>query len=189
MKITRTAVFLVLLCLLVTAQTKDLGQKVFFNDEAPINLAVDASVASYHIDSPYVLFVLYMGTDKDMSALINREDVIMIYNNEEYNMVSFDELRKEYDKDRRDYNFYMQTDKRSLITSQMRFYTFQWNLDFFPARFEQVTRTDEGGISSTVGFRTKAYFKNPGFKRGDPVLIKVIDRKKPEMWGSASAVL
>jgi hypothetical protein len=189
MKIVQLTVIVVALCLLATAQTQDLGQNVFYSDEGPINIALDATVASYHIDSPYVMFVLYMGTDKDMSALIDREDVIMIHNDVEYTMTSFDELRKEYDKDRRDYNLYMQTQKQSLITSQMRFYTFQWNLDFFPARFERVTRADQGGISSTVGFRTKAYFKNPGFKSGDQVLIKVIDKKKPDMWGAVSAVL
>lgn len=189
MKLVRLAAFAVVLCTLLAAQTQDLGQKVFFSDVGPINIAVDASVASRLVDSPYVMFVLYMGTDEEMSAQINREDVVLIHNDQEYPMTSFDELRNNYDQERRDANIYARQGKQALVTSYMRFYTFQWNLDFFPPRATSVTRIDEAGISSRIGFRATTYFKNPGFKSGDNVVIKVIDRKKPEMWGAVSAIL
>jgi len=189
MKIMRLTVFMALLCLFLTAQTQDLGQKVYYNDEGPINIAVDAAVASRLIDSPYVMFWLYMGADENVSAQVNRENVILVFNNQEYAMASFDELRDNYDQDRRDLNIYARQGKQSLVTSYLRFYTFQWDLDFCPARFENVTRVDEGGFSSTVGFATKAYFKNPGFKTGDQIAIKVFDKKNREIWGAVAAVL
>lgn len=189
MKMMRLAAFVAMLCLLLTAQTQDLGQKVFYNDEGPINIALDASVASRLVDSPYVMFVLFMGTDKDLSAKVHRDNVTLIYNNQEYSMPSADDLRKNYTQDRRDLNIYVRQGKQSLVTSYMRFYTFQWNLDFFPAQAENVTRINEGGFSSSVGFMTKVYFENPGFKAGDTIVIKVIDRKKPDMWGAVSAIL
>ena len=189
MKITRTMLLVVMFSLLIAAQTQHLGQKAFFSEEGPINIAVDAAVASRLVDSPYVMFVLYMGADENVTAQIHRDDVILIHNNQDYHMVSFDELRDNYNQDRRDLNIYVRQGKQSLITSYLRFYRFQGSLDFFPARFENVTRTDEGGISSTIGFATKAYFKNPGFKTGDQIVIKDFDKKNQEIWGAMAAVL
>jgi hypothetical protein len=40
-----------------------------------------------------------------------------------------------------------------------------------------------------TGFRTKIYFKNPGFKKGDKVMFKVWDKKNPKLSGEVSIVI
>jgi len=37
-----------------------------------------------------------------------------------------------------------------------------------------------------LGFRTRLYFKNPGFKKGDEIVITVKDDKNPELTGSCA---
>jgi hypothetical protein len=44
-------------------------------------------------------------------------------------------------------------------------------------------------MAGMVGFRTKLYFKNPGFKKGDQLVISVKDRKDPEIFGSCAVIL
>jgi hypothetical protein len=36
---------------------------------------------------------------------------------------------------------------------------------------------------------TKCYFKNPGFKAGDKILIRVASNNKPELTGEVAVVL
>ena len=38
------------------------------------------------------------------------------------------------------------------------------------------------------GVRTKVYFKNPGFKKGDKVTFKAVDKKDPRLSGSVEVV-
>ena len=42
---------------------------------------------------------------------------------------------------------------------------------------------------SFTGFRTKVYFKNPGFKKGDKVTFRVWDKKDPKISGEIEVVL
>jgi len=44
-------------------------------------------------------------------------------------------------------------------------------------------------MAGTFGFKTKLYFKNPGFKTGDTLVIKVRDKKNPELVGAVAVVL
>jgi hypothetical protein len=71
----------------------------------------------------------------------------------------------------------------------MRWYRFQTAWDFFPARGQNVRKTDEGEISAQEGFQTKAYFKNPGFKAGDTIIIKVLDTENELIWGATAVQL
>ena len=86
--------FKILLALLVltvaaVAQTKDHGLGAFSNEQGPIMLAVDASVASRDLASPYVLFVVFMGAkDQKENIVVAREGVSLIYNGQEYKMPS-----------------------------------------------------------------------------------------------------
>jgi hypothetical protein len=48
---------------------------------------------------------------------------------------------------------------------------------------------DQGSMYSFTGFRTKAYFKNPGFKKGDKVTFKVWDKKDPNVTGQVDVVI
>ena len=140
------------------------------------------------LDSPYVPFVLYMGADPSVIANINRSDVTLVHDGRSYQMVGIKELRKEYDHDTRDYRMYSRFSKENLALSRMRYYRFQTQYDFFPPRASNLRITDEASVSETIGFRTFAYFKNPGFKDGDTIVINVVDKEDSEIWG-ASAVL
>ena len=171
------------------AQTEHLGQEVFFNQEGVINMAVDASVASRNLDSPYVMFMLFMGADQGAYAKISRDTIFLMHNNETYAMPSLKELRENYDRDRLDLDLYRRMGKDSLILSNMRFYRFQTAYDFFPARGQNVRITDDGDMSSREGFQTKAYFRNPGFKAGDKIIIKVLDTENKVIWGACAVEL
>ncbi|NOR15923.1 MAG: hypothetical protein GQ544_09470 [Candidatus Aminicenantes bacterium] len=189
MKFFKSLLWIALTCSLSTAQTFNLGQNVFFNEEGVINLAVDAAVAVRNLDSPYVMFMLFMGADEGAIANISRDNILLVHNNQTYKMPSFKEFRKNYNKDNLDLNLYKRLGKDSLILSKMRWYRFQTAYDFFPARGQNVRITDEGEIVGREGFQTKAYFKNPGFKAGDKIIIKVIDTKNSEIWGAAAVEL
>jgi hypothetical protein len=40
-----------------------------------------------------------------------------------------------------------------------------------------------------TGFRTKVYFKNPGFKKGDRVTFRIWAKNDPKLTGEVSAVI
>ena len=189
MKFPRLIFILVLFAFMLSAQTIDLGNHVFFNDEGKINIAADANLAVRVLDSPYVPFVLYLGADPRVIATFSRNDITMIHNGKAYNMVDIKELRQEYGQDTRDYRLYERFNKDNLILSRMRFYRFQEQYDFFPPRAGNIRITDEASVSETIGFKTFAYFKNPGFQDGDQIVIQVIDKKKSEIWGATALVL
>jgi len=189
MKLLKIGFFLGLLTLMLSAQTIDLGTHVFYNEEGAINLAVDANMAVRILDSPYVPFVLYMGADPSVIANINRNDVTLVHDGRSYQMVDIKVLRKEYNHESRDYRMYSRFSKDNLALSRMRYYRFQMRYDFFPPRASNIRVTDEASVSETIGFRTFAYFKNPGFKDGDTVIINVVDKKDSEIWGASAVVL
>jgi hypothetical protein len=171
------------------AETEYLGQAAFYNGEGKINMAVDASVVFQKMDSPYVMFMLFMGTDKDITATVHRDDVVLVYKDQEYKMSGRIQLYEDYRGVRSDINLYTRLGKEAVISSYLRFYRFQWSYDFFPVKGGRVKITDEGEMTSTVGFKTKAYFKNPGFQDGDKLKIKVRDKNDPEIWGSCEVEL
>ena len=190
MKIVRFVLLLSMVGLLVMAQTQHLGQHVFINEEGAINLCVDAGLAVERLDSPYVPFVLYMGTDKG-AATVTRENVFLIHNDTAYNLPELKVFRSEYKGDSADYRQYNQIymGQESLVMTRLRDYRFEWAYDFFPPRASGRTVASQAGISNIIGFKTFAYFKNPGFKKGDQILIKVIDRKNENVFGACAVIL
>jgi len=189
MKLLRSLLFLMLTCSLMLAQTIHMGQEVFFSEEGVINLAVDAAVASRNLDSPYVMFMLFLGADQGAVARFSRDTIFLVHNNQTYKMPPLKEFRENYNQDTRDLNLYRRLGKESLVLSKMRFYRFQTAYDFFPAQGQNVRVTDEGEITAREGFQTKAYFKNPGFKAGDTILIKVLDMDNNLVWGVTAVEL
>jgi hypothetical protein len=173
------------------AQTQDLGQGVFFNNEGEIILAADASLAISKINSPYIMFMMFMAANGRERITVNRDDVVMIYKGQEYRMPPLKEFRKAYQETNRDMDLYSRLGKESLVSSQMRLYSFpSSNGDFFPSTgMSAQTSTNEGQFLSNIGFRTKFYFKNPGFQKGDQLVLKVRDRKNPELSGSVAVIL
>ncbi len=124
-----------------------------------------------------------------MEATISRDSVILVHNGQEHKMPSLAELRSNYNRDNRDLGTYLRMGKQALITSKLRGYDFQENVDFFPGRTESMIHTQEGSISSNIGFFTRVYFKNPGFEEGDIITIKVSDKDDPSISGSIEIIL
>ncbi len=191
MKSIKTSIVLLLtLSVAASAQfTISLGQSVFYNNEGAITLVIDAALAVRKLDSPYVMFMAYMVANTNENMQVNRKDVVMVYNGQEYNMPSLEEWRKEHRGANSDLTLYASLGKETLILSELRNYRFQWELDFFPVLGREPRHTDEGSFAGTIGFKTKLYFKNPGFKKGDEIVIKVVDSKNPELTGSCAVVL
>ena len=189
MKNLRYFILILLMSVSLMATSLDLGNSIFYNSEGSINLAADAGVVVRNMDSPYVLFVLYMSADKKISASINREDVILVHKGKEYLMPDLVEFRKNYQGDLRDQEMYSRLGKESLALSDLHHFWFNTYNDFFPVQASGRLPVDQGSISSHFGFKSKVYFKNPGFKSGDMVVIKVRDKDDPDIWGSVAIEL
>jgi hypothetical protein len=170
-------------------QTIDLGQSVFFSQEEDIIVAIDAALAVRKIDSPYIMFVAYFLARGYASLSIHRDGVFMIYNGQEYKMPTLEVWRKEYMAAQNDMTIYNTLGKEALANSELRNYSFPGTYDFFPVLGRGQRQTDEGSLAGTIGFRTKLYFKNPGFKKGDELVIIVTDRKNPEIKGTCGVLL
>jgi hypothetical protein len=188
LKIHRFLLFL-LLCALFSAETVYLGNNIYYDDGGAINLAADARVATRILDSPYVMFMLYMTADKDVSASIDRNNIVLVYKDKEYKMPSLSDLRKNYHADARDMELYWQLGMENLSFSDIRHYYFNLTGDFFPAQQTGDLPWDQGSVSGKFGFRTNVYFKNPGFKAGDVIVIKVWDEKNPNIKGEVTVPL
>ena len=184
-------VFIFLLVVATCApQTQDLGQGIFYNNEGAILIAVDAGVAIRKIDSPYVMFMAFMAASGSESMAVDRADVVMIYKDVEYKMPVYKEFQKAYSARRNDLTLYRNLGKESLALSPLRNFRFAETGDFFPVPgLSALSLTNEGSMAGMVGFRTTLYFKNPGFKTGDTLVIKVRDKKNPELVGAVAVVL
>jgi hypothetical protein len=191
MKILRSVFVVLVLCAMAYPQTEDLGMGAYSNDKGAIMLAVDASLVERDLNSPYVLFILYMAAKKeDQNITVSRNDVTMVYNGQEYKMPSVEELRKNYQGEIRDLGFYRQLGKEGIASSWIRLYKFPQRADFFPpVALRAPLAVDEGSMYSYTGFETKCYFKNPGFKKGDTLVLKVRDKKNPELTGEVEVTL
>jgi hypothetical protein len=172
-------------------QTNDLGMGAFENDRGPILLAVDAALVDFQLNAPYVMFVMYMAAkDQNKDIVVSRDTVIMTYNGKEYKMPSLRELRDNYRGEIHDLDFYRHLGKEGIISTWARFYNFPQRADFFPPlTLRSTVAVDEGSMYGWTGFRTKLYFKNPGFKKGDKVTFKVWDKKDPAISSSVDVVL
>jgi hypothetical protein len=190
MKIVRIAALCGLLCVFAYAQTVDLGMGAFSSSEGAIDLVVDASLVNHKINSPYIMFMAYMGTQGELNIDVTRDTVVMVYNGQEYKMPSIQELRKNYNAQKNDINLYERLGQEAVILSQARFIQFMEGTDFFPVLGAQTTiPTSVATLSKTIGSRTKLYFKNPGLKKGDTLLIKVWGSNNPALKGEVEVIL
>jgi len=175
----------------IQAQTKNLGMGAFANEEGPIKLAVDASWAIRDISSPYLMFIIYMGAGNEgKNIVVDRNGIVMIYQGKEYKMPTLEELRKNYQGEVRDITFYRLMGKEGINASWIRFYQFPHKTDFFPPlTMRSPIPVDEGSMSGYIGFRTKCYFKNPGIKKGDKIIIKVTAKNDPSISNEVEVVM
>jgi hypothetical protein len=172
-------------------QTENLGMGAFSNAKGAIKLAVDAALVDANINSPYVMFVLYMAAGKDgVEIVVGREGIVMVYDGQEYKMPSYEELQKNYKGEIHDINFYGHLGKEGIISSWMRLYQFPAEGDFFPPlTLRSPVVADQASIYNNAGFRTKCYFKNPGLKKGDKLVIKVTAKNRPDLSCEVEVVL
>ncbi len=190
MKVLRFGFLFLFVAATAAPQTLDLGQGIFYNGEGAILIAVDAGVAIRKIDSPYVMFRAFMAVAGGESVAVNRADVTMIHKDVEYGMPAYKDFQKAYSARRNDLNLYQNLGKESLALSPMRNFQFPETADFFPV-FGQggPSLTNEGSMAGTIGFKTTLYFKNPGFQKGDTLVIKVTGKKRPDLTGAVAVVL
>ncbi len=191
MKIVKTVLALLIFAGAAFAQTEDLGMGAFANDKSDILLAVDANLAMNSLDKPYILFVVFMAAkSQNQEIVVNRDGVVMIWNGQEYKMPSLEEWRKEYKGDVWDVTRYRKMAKEGIISSWIRLYDFPSSGDFFPSlQTNSQIMTNEGSMYSNQGFWSKCYFKNPGLKKGDTVILRVTAKNKPELKGEVSIKL
>jgi hypothetical protein len=188
MKYLRILLAALLLGTAANAQTNDLGLGAFSNESGAILMAVDAALVNQAKDSPYVMFVIFLGSrDQSQAVTVAAKDVVMVYKGQEYRMPSVKELRSEYQGGVRDYQ---RLGKEGIMSSWVRFYDFPERSNFFPPlNLGAPLAADEGYMLGDKGFLTPLYFKNPGFAKGDTLTIKVRDKKNPELAGECDVVL
>ncbi len=191
MRLFKCVLFSLLLCAAAYGQTENLGLGAFASERGPILLAVDAALVDFQIDSPYVMFVFYMASkNQNQDIVVSRDTIAMVYQGKEYKMATFKELRENYHGTIRDIDFYRHLGKEGIISAWVRFYNFPQRADFFPPlTMRSALAVDEGSMYGFTGFRTKVYFKNPGFKKGDKLTFKVWDKKDPNVAGQVDVVL
>ncbi len=183
------SVLLLLSCAALSAQTKDLGKSIFFDGAGRINLAVDARMAVKFIDAPYVMFMLFMTADNGVNADIGRNDITLVYKDQEYKMPSVKELTEGYSMINRDLETYWRLGLENLSVSEIRLYNFKMTGDFFPPRENGALPANTASMANDRGYRTNVYFKNPGFKPGDEVIIRVRDEKHPDIKAEVKVIL
>ncbi len=161
--------------------TVDLGVGAFENEHYPILLAIDASLVDLLIKDRYVMFIAYMAAKSENQGItVTEKNVSMTYNGQEYTMPTLEELNKNYKGEIRDLDFYRQLGKEGIISSWIRFYYFPERENFFPPLTRRAPlAVTQGYMYGYAGFRTPLYFKNPGFKKGDLLIIKVTDKDNP----------
>ncbi|MGB7296269.1 MAG: hypothetical protein WBC70_11825 [Candidatus Aminicenantales bacterium] len=189
MRLLRLALLTSVIFGLASTQTLDVGQNVFINNEGSIVVCIDAGVAVRKMDKPYVMFMVYMGAKEGGNYTVERDDVVVIYKGQEYKMPSFEEWREEYRGANNDIELYLRLGKESLVRSQMRFWDYPWNYDFFPVLGRSPQLTNQVSMGGNIGARTTLYFRNPGFQNGDEFVIKVTDHKNPEIVGLCAVLL
>jgi hypothetical protein len=191
MKMICLSLLIVVTGFILTAQTIHVGQHVYYNEEGAVNIVADASMAVQRLDQNYVPFVLYLGTDEQISVHIPRENVVLVYKDQEYSMPALKDFRKEYSYDNRDVqqysNFYQGI--QSLVATHMRTYNFSLQDQFFPSRSSGSPAVNQASVTGSIGFASFVYFKNPGFQFGDTVIIKVFDKDDPDIWGAVAVEL
>jgi len=191
MKILKSVFLLLLLSAAAYGHTQDLGMGAFANERGPILVAVDSALVDFQINSPYVMLIIYMAAkNQNQDIVVSRDTISMVYQGKEIKMPSLSELRDKYNGEFRDIDFYRHLGKEGIISSWVRFYNFPQRADFFPPlTLRSNLAVDEGSMYGFVGFRTKVYFKNPGFKKGDRVTFRVWDKKDPKLSGEVDVVL
>ncbi len=190
MKIVRIALLVLFVCAAAWPQTEQLGEGMYYSGSGDILIGVDVTVAVRRIKSPYVIFMAFMAAKEDKSLTVKREDVTMIYKGQEYKMATLKELEKAYEKEKEDAGLYRRFGKELLLFDKLRYYRFPYKSEFFPTPgFGPTVWVDEGNMVSLDGFKTKMYFKNPGFQKGDQLTIRVVDSKHPGSQGEVTVVL
>jgi hypothetical protein len=191
MKIFKTVLLILILSAAAYAQTEDLGMGAFASERGPILVAVDAALVDFQIKSPYVMFVIYMAAKyQNKDIVVSRDTITMTYQGQEYKMATLKELRDNYKGEIHDLDFYRHLGKEGIISAWVRLYNFPQRADFFPAlTMRSPLAVDEGSMYGYTGFRTKIYFKNPGFKKGDKVTFKVWDKKDPSVISQVDVVI
>lgn len=190
MKLLKVAVAILVMISSGFAQTENLGIGAFANENGPILMAVEAGLAVKQLDRPYLMFVLYMAAKNIRQAItVSRDDVVLVYNGRELHLPTVKEFRGNYTGQNRDLDFYQHLGKEGIISSWIRAYQFPLKDDFFAPALGAGLTVNQGYLYNFVGFKTLCYFKNPGFKRGDTVTIKVKDKKDPALTGEVDVVL
>ena len=191
MKLFKIALFVIFISAAVQAQTANLGMGAFANENGAILMTVDASLVNRIVDSPYLMFVIYLAAkDPGQAVTVAAKDVVMVYNGQEYAMPSVKELRANYAGGIRDLEFYRRLGKEAVSASWVRMYQFPESANFFPPlALGQELAVDAGHMVGNWGFLTPLYFKNPGLAKGDRLTIKVRDLKNPALAGECEVVL
>ncbi|NOY23239.1 MAG: hypothetical protein GXO70_06995 [Acidobacteria bacterium] len=165
-------------------KTRHLGNYSYINTDGAIHIAVNAAVAAKNLNRKYLPFIAYMGCAVGKMAVVERKSIVLEYKGNEYHLPTMKELRQNYNRDVMDMTLFAR-EIEHIFPSEMSNYRYQPWIDFCPARTEpRKLAPGDVTLTSSTGVKTKLYFKNPGIKKGDTAVLKVVDKKNPDINGS-----
>jgi len=169
---------------------EELGQGVFYSAAGDIAIGVDATIVDMRLKSPYIMFMAYVVAGHDKSYTVKRNDVVMVYKGQEYQMTPIKEVEEKYRQIREDIGLQRRFNKELLLFSKMQEYSFPYENEFFPGPGQnQPLAVNSGQVTGLVGFKTKLYFKNPGLAKGDELIIKIRDEHNLQTMGQVKVVI
>jgi len=152
MKLLRITLIALVLSAVAYPQTADLGMGTFSSENGAILMTVDASLVNRIVGSPYVMFVVYLGSKEQGQAItVAAKDVVMVYKGQEYPMPSVKELRENYSGEIRDLDFYRRLGKEAVAASWVRMYQFPESSNFFPPLTQAAALPTEEGHMVAIG--------------------------------------
>ncbi len=165
------------------SKTRHLGNYSYIDTDGAINIAVNAAVAAKNLNRKYIPLIAYMGADVGTMATVERKSIVLEYKGKEYHLPTMKELRQNYNRDVMDMTLFA-NEIEHIFPSEMSNYRYQPWIDFCPARTEpRKLAPGDVTLSSSTGVKTKLYFKNPGIKKGDTAILRVHDKKNPDIKG------
>ncbi len=171
----------------VSAKTKQVAKHTFVNKDATIKVGVDTTLAVRNLDKPVIPLKLFVACQKNASAHLDRNSFILVYKGKEYKMPAFTYVKKAYKSDIKDRRVFSLADSHiyAAMDSKHSFKTVQ----FFPNRQYRGLIENAAYVNFKTGMDSILFFENPGFKKGDTIILKVVDKTNKQIQGSVRLTL
>jgi len=171
----------------VSAKTKQVAKHTFVNKNSTIKVGVDTTLTVRNLDKPVIPLTLFAACQKNISAHLDRSSFILIYKGKEYKMPDYTYVRKTYKSDIKDRRVFTLAKSHIYSATQAK-HCFR-TVYFFPNRHFRGLVDNATFVNYRKGIESIVFFENPGFKKGEKAIIKVVDKHNKAIQGSVTITL